>query len=178
MSSSSSSSARNGRDSSTSTFNSKHRDSLCRILQVVLLIKSFHNNFTCTEGNNDHSFQMQTGERKGCVMSTLLFNITIRDLMIRQQGRPWKLRWKIDSTSFQTTLWLSQVGQLPKRREFVLELKRGFRTRVQTQGRIYQLPFPSSIKLKIWSSHAVVVQGQQRNVQKSVMHVQSCCFAN
>ena len=135
MSSSSSSSARNGRDSSTSTFNSIHRDSLCRILQVVqvvLLIKSFHNNFTCTEGN-DHSFQIQTGERKGCVMSTVLFNITIRDLMIRQQGRPWKLRWKIDSASFQTTLRLSQVAQLLKRREFVLELKRGVRTRVQTQ---------------------------------------------
>ena len=25
--------------------------------------------------------------------------------------------------------------------------------------------------------HVVVVQGQQRNVQKGVMHVQSCCFA-
>ena len=25
--------------------------------------------------------------------------------------------------------------------------------------------------------HVVVVQKQQRNVQKSVMHVQSCCFA-
>ena len=26
--------------------------------------------------------------------------------------------------------------------------------------------------------HVVVVQQQQRNVQKSVMHVLSCCFAN
>ena len=25
--------------------------------------------------------------------------------------------------------------------------------------------------------HVVVVQKQQRNVQKSVMHLQSCCFA-
>ena len=33
-------------------------------------------------------------------------------------------------------------------------------------------------KLKIWSFHVVVVQGRQRNVEKSVMHVQSCCFAN
>ena len=38
------------------------------------------------------------------------------------------------------------------------------------------LPFPS--KLKIWSFHIEVVQGWQRNVQKSVMQVQSCCFAN
>ena len=40
------------------------------------------------------------------------------------------------------------------------------------------LPFPFSSKLKIWSFHVVVVQGQQRNVQKSVMHVQSCSFAH
>ena len=35
--------------------------------------------------------------------------------------------------------------------------------------------FPSSIKRKF---PAVVVQWRQRNVQKSLMHVQSCCFAN
>ena len=40
------------------------------------------------------------------------------------------------------------------------------------------LPLPSSKKLKIWLFHVVVVQGRQRSVQKSVMHVQSCCFAN
>ena len=32
--------------------------------------------------------------------------------------------------------------------------------------------------LKIWSFHVVVVQRRQRNVQKSVVHVQRCCFAN
>ena len=35
------------------------------------------------------------------------------------------------------------------------------------------LPFPFPSKLKIWSIHVVVVPGMQRNVQKSVMHVQS-----
>ena len=50
--------------------------------------------------------------------------------------------------------------------------------RVQTETvEFIALPFPFSSKLKIWSSHVVVVQGQQRNVQKSVMHVQSCCCA-
>ena len=38
------------------------------------------------------------------------------------------------------------------------------------------LPFPFSSKPKIWPFHVVVVQGPQRNVQKSVMHVQGCCF--
>ena len=37
--------------------------------------------------------------------------------------------------------------------------------------------FPFSTKRDIRQFHVVVVQRRQRNVQKSVMHVQSCCFA-
>ena len=40
------------------------------------------------------------------------------------------------------------------------------------------LVFTSSKKHEIRNFHVVVVQWRQRNVQKSVMHVQSCCFAN
>ena len=40
------------------------------------------------------------------------------------------------------------------------------------------LVFRSSINREIRKVHVVVVQRPQRNVQKSVMHVQSCCFAN
>ena len=40
------------------------------------------------------------------------------------------------------------------------------------------LVFPSSTKREIRHFHVVVVQRRQRNVQKSVMHVQSCCFTN
>ena len=36
----------------------------------------------------------------------------------------------------------------------------------------------SSTKREIRQFHIEVVQGRQRNVQKSVMHVQSCCFVN
>ena len=61
----------------------------------------------------------------------------------------------------------------------MLELKRGSRTRVQTEMvEFIALPFLSSKKLKICSFHVVVVQGWQRNVPKSVMHVQSCCITN
>ena len=38
--------------------------------------------------------------------------------------------------------------------------------------------FTSWTKCEIREFHVAVVQGRQRNVQKSVMHVQSCCFAN
>ena len=63
-------------------------------------------------------------------------------------------------------------------RELGLELKRGGRARVQTEMvEFIALPFPFSSKIKIWSFHVTLVQGRQRNVQKSVMHVQSYCFA-
>ena len=38
--------------------------------------------------------------------------------------------------------------------------------------------FTSSTKRENRKFHVVVVQRRQRNVQKSVLHVQSCCFAN
>ena len=38
--------------------------------------------------------------------------------------------------------------------------------------------FPSSTKREIRHFHVVVVQRRQRNVQKSVMRVQRCYFAN
>ena len=38
--------------------------------------------------------------------------------------------------------------------------------------------FTSWTKCEIRQFHVAVVQRRQRNVQKSVMHVQSCCFAN
>ena len=37
--------------------------------------------------------------------------------------------------------------------------------------------FTFSIKREIRHFHVVVVQKRERNIQKSVMHVQSCCFA-
>ena len=40
------------------------------------------------------------------------------------------------------------------------------------------LVFPSLTNCEIGHFHVVVVQWQQRNVQKSMMHIQSCCFAN
>ena len=40
------------------------------------------------------------------------------------------------------------------------------------------LVFTSSTRRAIRQFHIVVVQRRQKNVQKCVMHVQSCCFAN
>ena len=40
------------------------------------------------------------------------------------------------------------------------------------------LVFPSATIHEFMHFHIVVVQRRQRNVQKSMMHMQSCCFAN
>ena len=55
----------------------------------------------------------------------------------------------------------------------MLELKRDDDARVQTEiVEFIPMPFPSSRKKgKLWSFHVVVVQGRQRIVQKSVVHV-------
>ena len=49
-------------------FNSIHRETLWRILraygipqEIVLLIESFYNNFTCKVGSSDHRFQVKIG---------------------------------------------------------------------------------------------------------------------
>ena len=91
-----------------------------------------------------------------------------------------KASLKIDFASFQFFLPSYQVTQLLKSREISLELKRGDPyTLVQGEKvRFIVLPFPFSSQLKIGSFHVVVVQGRQRNVKKSVMPVQSCCFAH
>ena len=65
----------------------------------------------------------------------------------------------------------------------MLELKRGGRTRVQTEMvEFIALLFQSSKSFKfVWSFHVVVVQscGDSKEMyRKSVMHVQRCCFAN
>ena len=110
------------------------------------------------------------------VLVTPVFRVHIKDLTIRQRRCPWKRPWKIDSASFQTILRLSQVAQLLERREFLLAPKREGNAQVQTEMvEFTALPFPSSKKLKIWSFHVVVMQGRRRNVEKSVMHVQSYC---
>ena len=49
---------------------------------------------------------------------------------------------------------------------------------LQTEKESFCVVFPSSTKREIRHYHVVVVQRRLKNVQKSVMHVQSCCFAN
>ncbi|KAJ8370368.1 hypothetical protein SKAU_G00103960 [Synaphobranchus kaupii] len=87
-------------------FDSIHRDSLWRILrlygipqQIIFIIKSFYTNFTCQVGNNNHTFEVKTGVRQGCVMSALLFIIAIDWVMKKTtEDQPRGIRWTLLST--------------------------------------------------------------------------------
>ena len=65
------------------------------------------------------------------------------------------------------------------RRSRVNEAQRGFiidKKKNPLEPRVLVFTFP--IKRESTKCHIVVVQQRQRNVQKSVPHVQSCCFAS
>ena len=90
-----------------------------------------------------------------------------------------KTSLKIDFASFHFFSNYPKSPSYLKTRVFRLEMKREDRAQVQTEMvEFHDLPFPFSSKPTIWSFHVLVVQGRQRNVQKSLMHVQSCCFAH
>ena len=79
---------------------------------------------------------------------------------------------------FQTLSRLFQFAVNGKCRQISLELiSWGPHSSLEREKEIRRPLFMSSIKLAIRHFHVVVVQGRWRNVQKSVMHVQSCCFA-
>ena len=99
----------------------------------------------------------------------LLFSFISRDRTIQQRQCPWKRCWKIDFTSFKTILRLSQIALLLEGREF-LELRGGPHLSSDRDGIIYRLAV---------SVHKYrVVQGTQRDWQKSMMHMQRCWFAH
>ena len=54
---------------------------------------------------------------------------------------------------------------------------KGLYQSLEKENESHCLVFASSTKCEIRKFHIVVVQWLQRNVQKSVMYMQSCCFA-
>jgi len=69
-------------------FDSVHWHSFWKILRayripslLVKAIKSFYDNFTCCVGDGYILFEVHTGVRQGCVMSTLLFNLVVDWIM-------------------------------------------------------------------------------------------------
>ena len=99
---------------------------------------------------------------------------------LKQQQRPQLRRphLKSEVALLQTLSRLFHVVHFVKCWHFFLHLisKRLSKFRKRKESRC--LVFTSSTKREIRQFHPVVVHWQQRNIQKSVMHVRSCCFAN
>ena len=70
------------------------------------------------------------------------------------------------------SLTMSNEGEFP-----LSWFLRGPYSSLKRERKIRHRLFTSSIKREIRHFHVVVVQWLQRNVQKNVMQVQSCCFA-
>ena len=79
----------------------------------------------------------------------------------------------------QTLSRLFYLVQFVKCWQFFLELnsKRLYRSSEKEEESRW-LVYTSSSKSSVRHFHVAVIQWRQRNVQKSVIHVQSCCFAN
>ena len=102
----------------------------------------------------------------------------ISELQQKLRRRLRKRHLKSEFALLQTLSRLFQLVQFVKCWQIFLELNC---KRLQSSGKEEEsrcFVFTSSTKREIRHFHVVVVQRRQRNVQKSVMHVQSCCFAN
>ena len=109
-------------------FDSIHRNSLWKILrhyripqEIVSIIQSFYNNFSCRVGNSQQSFPVLSGARQGCVMSALLFNTTIVWVMRQttqdtNRGIRWNLFTNLDDLDLADDLALLS-HTLPHSRE-------------------------------------------------------------
>ena len=75
---------------------------------------------------------------------------------------------------------LFHLVQFVKYWQFFLKLnsKRLYQSSEKGKETRHGLVFTPSTKRETRQFHVVVAQRRQRNVQISVMHVQSCCFAN
>ena len=89
-------------------FDSVHRTSLWKILRqygipqkIVYIITLFYNNFTCCVQNSRSSFAVNSGVRRGCVMSSFLFILIIDWIMKNgteqeRTGIRWTLLTKME----------------------------------------------------------------------------------
>ena len=85
---------------------------------------------------------------------------------------------KITLNVYQTLSRLFQFAENVKCRQISLDLiSWGPHLSLERERKFLRRLFTSSIKREIRHFHVVVMQQRRRNVQKGVMHVQTCCFA-
>ena len=108
-----------------------------------------------------------------------MLKLTDRKLKQQRQRRLRKRHLQSEVALLQTLSRLFHLVQFVKCWQFFLELNSKGQYRSSGKKKeSHCLVFTSSTIREIRHFHVVVVQRRQRNVQKSVMHVQSCYFAN
>ena len=113
------------------------------------------------------------------VSSSPICQLASRELKQQRRRRQRKRHWKSLYALLQTLSRLFQLVQFVKCLQIFLELNS--KDCIKVLGKEKESPclvVLSSTKREIRLFHVLVMQRQQRNVQKSVMHVQSCFFAN
>ena len=106
-----------------------------------------------------------------------LFNT--RELTQQRRWQLWKGLIKSEFALLQTSSRLFHLVQFVKCWQFFLEMN--FKRLYRSSGKEKEsccLVFTFSTKQEIRHFQILVVQWRQRNVQKIVMHVHSCCFTN
>ena len=97
----------------------------------------------------------------------------------QQQRRRLRKRHLKNEFALLQTLWrLFQLVEFVKWWQMFLELNYKRLYQSSGKGKESRILFTSSTKCEITHLYVVVVHRRQRNVQKSVMHVQNCYFAN
>ena len=125
--------------------------------------------------------KIKTGKQLTCINTNGKWTgcLTHRELKQQRRRRPRKRHLKSEFALLQTLSRLLYLVHFVKCWQFFLEMNS--KRLHQSSGKEIEtrsLVFTSSEKREIRQFHVVVVHWRQRNVQKSVMHVQSCCFAN
>ena len=92
--------------------------------------------------------------------------------------KPLLKKWIRTNSNFIANFYLVQCLQFVKCWRIFLELNSKGLYQSSVKEKESRLVFTSSTRHEIRQFHVVVVQRRQRNVQKCLMHVQSCCFAN
>ena len=83
---------------------------------------------------------------------------------------------KMNLRSFNLIRLFGPAQYVKCRRLFLQLNSKGFYSGSKRGRKLRRRVSTSSIKRQIRRFHVVVCSGRQRNVPKSVMHVQSCCF--
>ena len=83
---------------------SVHRRSLWKIFRANGIPSP--DNFTCCVGDGDFLFEVDTGVRNGCVMSTLLFNLVVNWIVwCTTEDQFRSIRWTAPTWKTWTESW-------------------------------------------------------------------------